>query len=752
MKRLIPLLALVSIVLISAHTPREHKATTSSPKDVLESIRTDLADYLWPTDAGHIITSSFAEFRSSHFHAGIDISTGDVTGFKVFAARDGYVSRVRVSPVGYGKMLYLRHSDGYTTTYAHLSAFSSAISARVVREQQRLERFAVGFDCEPNEFPVHKGDLIAYTGDTGTGSAHLHFEIRDEELNPINPLLCTNLHTPDSIPPTFRKVAITPLGPQSTVNGNGQPRVFQAHQIGPRHFHVAGPIDVTGEAGIAVDVRDLSDGTYYKHGVYSHALFLDGRPIYSVELDKIPYRESQQIGLYYDWELLDEGRGRFERLYASTPNGLPFYWPRSEGAGIINSYALPDGAHTFRIVSEDYSGNTSELTGEFTTNHPPQFLVERDGPDLRLTFADPARASRIIVGTRRNGVPSWESHTIRATLSDETRSLLLPVPPRMCDIIRIIAENARGISSPPQFYFVHEPTTVSASMSVDHEIDAGFVSVAVRSSGMFTSPPTAAVYEGIQRSEIPLIAQDINRYVGSFVPIGSFSGPRRVVVEGQVNGRKTSATDEFDMYAISPGTSGNITFDGGGLTLTYDSLSVYGTTFFEIAKDTSTGDACYQLSPRNTILRGGLAATVKRQQALTRGGLFFHGRGGREYIGIPGLDSATTFQGRISRTFGELSVQVDDIPPYVRRLVIARTSGRRPIVTFRYGDNLSGVEYNELKMYIDGKAVIPEIDGEHHRASYKANDPLEHGSHLLSIRLKDKIGNASIVERRFTVQ
>ena len=94
------------------------------------AIRTDWNDYAWPTEAGRIVTSTFGEYRISHFHAGIDISSGDMQGYAVFASRSGYVSRIRISPTGYGKILYIRHPDGFTTTYAHLERFSPALDAR----------------------------------------------------------------------------------------------------------------------------------------------------------------------------------------------------------------------------------------------------------------------------------------------------------------------------------------------------------------------------------------------------------------------------------------------------------------------------------------------------------------------------------------------------------------------------------------------------------------------------------------------
>ena len=108
--------------------------------------------------------------------------------------------------------------------------------------------------------------------------------------------------------------------------------------------------------------------------------------------------------------------------------------------------------------------------------------------------------------------------------------------------------------------------------------------------------------------------------------------------------------------------------------------------------------------------------------------------------------------GTISQTLGDLAIRSDDTPPNISRLSITRLSSRRPNISFRYGDNFSGVEYHELKTYIDSVAVIPEVDGEHHRATYVAPHPLERGSHRLTIRIQDKMGNTNVTERQFKVR
>ena len=222
MGRLLVGLSCFALFFAFINPPTEKHATPLEyfPLDTSDSIKTDLSDYIWPTDAGRIVSSVFAEYRSTHFHGGIDISTGDDTGYKVFASRSGYVSRIVVSPSGYGKMLWLRHPDGYYTTYAHLRNFNTAIDSFVRKEQLRLQRYPVAIDCSPSDFPVRKGDVIAFTGETGTGSPHLHFEIRDENKDFINPLLCKQFTFADDSIPRIRRIALTPLGENSLIEGS----------------------------------------------------------------------------------------------------------------------------------------------------------------------------------------------------------------------------------------------------------------------------------------------------------------------------------------------------------------------------------------------------------------------------------------------------------------------------------------------------------------------------------------------------
>ena len=145
--------------------------------------------YLWPLDAPPALTSTYAEYRSGRFHAGLDVKTWGKEGYACVSVADGYVWRVRTSPWGYGKAVYLKLVDGRTAVYAHLSGFVDRIESVVAAEQDRRGAYSVNLYFPPGEIPVTRGDRIAFTGSTGSGFPHLHFEIRDGQQRPLNPLL-----------------------------------------------------------------------------------------------------------------------------------------------------------------------------------------------------------------------------------------------------------------------------------------------------------------------------------------------------------------------------------------------------------------------------------------------------------------------------------------------------------------------------------------------------------------------------------
>jgi murein DD-endopeptidase MepM/ murein hydrolase activator NlpD len=165
------------------------------------------SDYIWPMKLRPELTSRFCDYRAGHFHGGLDIRTGGVTGVPVYAIGDGYIFRATTSFKGYGKALYLKLKDGRIIVYGHLSGFFTALDDRILAAQLREKRYRQDLYFKTTDFPVKKGQRVALSGESGTGAPHLHFEMRSAENNPINPLE-SGYSLADKVPPELDELAI----------------------------------------------------------------------------------------------------------------------------------------------------------------------------------------------------------------------------------------------------------------------------------------------------------------------------------------------------------------------------------------------------------------------------------------------------------------------------------------------------------------------------------------------------------------
>ncbi len=193
-------------------------------------------NYLWPVKAEKALTAVFAEERPGRYHTGIDIRTFGEIGYPLQAIENGYVSRIQTSSKKYGKTLYLTLEDGNTVVYAHLDHFTPEIDNLVSALHQYYGKFSIDHYLKKNEYKFSKGDLIGYSGDTGGVSGpHLHFEIRDENQQPLNPFL-VGLSIPDDIPPTINSMAIIPINKNSEINGISEEQTFKVQKVSGNEF------------------------------------------------------------------------------------------------------------------------------------------------------------------------------------------------------------------------------------------------------------------------------------------------------------------------------------------------------------------------------------------------------------------------------------------------------------------------------------------------------------------------------------
>lgn len=327
-------------------------------------------DFRPPMDIPLVLSGNFGELRSNHFHSGIDFKTQGVTGHKIFAIGSGYVSRIKVQTGGYGKALYIAHPGGYTSVYGHLEDYNGTIG-NYVRDIQ-YQRQSHGFDLylQPSEIEVSKGDVIAYSGNTGSSSGpHLHFEIRrTSDQHPLNGLFF-NFPIEDDLPPRIVKAAIYPLDGSSHVDNASEPLYLFTRESG-NVTRLAGdnPIRVHGQIGFGVEVYDYLNGASNRCGVFSLDLEIDGKQVFYSEMNEFSFAESRFINAHIDYALKHERNRNVQRLFKLPYNELSIYkFTDNDGAVLITDTLV----HDVRITATDSYGNSSSLAFQVKGNGAP---------------------------------------------------------------------------------------------------------------------------------------------------------------------------------------------------------------------------------------------------------------------------------------------------------------------------------------------------------------------------------------------
>ncbi len=316
-------------------------------------------DFIPPLDLSPSLAGSFGEIRGGHFHSGLDYRTNQREGYPVYAVADGFVSRLRVQVGGFGNALYIGHSNGYTTVYAHLQRFSPRI-ARIVKDfQYRKQSFDVDFPLLPIEIPVKKGEIIAWSGNTG-GSAgpHLHFEIRDSRTEEtINPQLF-GLEVPDRIKPTIEGLYMYRLN-GLPFNENTTKQYFRLSGSNGNYKLDQSPvINFSGDVGFGIITYDLQPAGN-KNGVYSIELKMDSTTIFLSALERFAFSNSRAVNSHIDYPtLLTSGR-TIQKSFIEPGNPLSIY-KTAVNRGIINT--RDNNIHNMQYIVKDAKGNTSTIS------------------------------------------------------------------------------------------------------------------------------------------------------------------------------------------------------------------------------------------------------------------------------------------------------------------------------------------------------------------------------------------------------
>lgn len=307
-----------------------------------------------------LLSGNFGELRSNHFHSGIDFKTQGAEGKPIHAPQAGYVSRIAVSPWGYGNALYLTHPDGTTTVYGHLLKFAPKIAAYLKERQYAEESFRVDLTLTPDQLPVEQDEVVALSGNTGSSAGpHLHFEVRDTETEEVlDPLPYFMDRVKDTRPPKIQGVMVVPVPGKGAVNGQGGKVKLKVVTDKSGQPALSGKIEAWGEIGLAIKAYDYMDQTGNIYGVRTITLEADGKELFHSDLDRFAFDETRYINSLTDYEEWSNHRSFYMRSYVEPGNRLRFL--RAENRGILRIDEPRVYQLTYTLA--DLFGNTTRLS------------------------------------------------------------------------------------------------------------------------------------------------------------------------------------------------------------------------------------------------------------------------------------------------------------------------------------------------------------------------------------------------------
>jgi hypothetical protein len=305
----------------------------------------------------------------------------------------------------------------------------------------------------------------------------------------------------------------------------------------------------------------------------------------------------------------------------------------------------------------------------------------------------------------------------------------------------------------PIFHFYNKPLGASREIHIATEVNNDHVAVTATSVGVFTEPPVMMLHEGDSVRSVLLDAVDLFTYTGRFTPLSSVMGKRTIEVGAEVNGQPASAYKAIELYPVSSIGKNAASMFNGKVFLSYDSGAVYAPLTVQASVEYLRNTPVYVFEPEDVLLNQGITVAIEpgNEGPADHLGLYYRSNGGWIFRTSTRDASRNTYSTTIQRSLGEVAVLRDAEAPSFGRFRTGSSRGK-PYASFRYHDNLSGVDTDEIKMYIDDALVIPEIDGERRLVSYTARDPLARGRHTLRITMSDRMHNTSEIQRTITTR
>jgi len=707
-------------------------------------------DYLWPTNSSKLLSSSFGEYRDGHFHAAIDIKTWNQEGYPCYAVGNGQISRIRVSPFGYGKVIYLKLDDGNTAVYAHLQKFAPELDRAVLEQQIRNKRYSLNW--EPQDRRVKKGQIIGYTGQSGSGSPHLHFEIRNSAGHPVNPLdFYTEIK--DRIAPVMQSLLIIPMDERSSVNGSFLPVMVNLKTLPGKRYLPEKKITARGRIGLALMGYDLADGASNKLAWRNLKLFANKRLVFNRSCNELDYETSGQVDIEIDYPRKAAAGEVYNKLFIDSFNELNFY-NRELGNGI---FSVDEDTLAVEIQAADYFGNMSRLNLKILPDHSSDIFasnITKSNGQILMNLNLPVDLQSLTIRCSPDR-KAWQRcdyyEVIDRKVIGQRQSLLIKIPDQNINPKYIEAEAVLK-------------TYPAAKISIDIT-----QSIAEKPAFKILNVGKYLVFEVQNVPAFVHASLQLNRMFSDInFPVHAASARREAVIPSRLltydtqkltlfMGGENVADTSLSFLRLLPGENQSFVLLDNLAELKISPSTVYDTLLFTV--DTcelpagltaaSILSPFINLSYNGQVFKNHALLSMKyktnglpaRQVGLyrvsTSGELNLAGQS------VDSLDQRVT--GKIS-ALGCFVVAADTVPPEINIILPSQKKTiQNPLqIKFTIRDQLSGIPSDEMiNVELDGQFVLAEWDPESDTVMARPHWTLKPGKHDLRIRVTDAAGNLS---------
>ena len=330
--------------------------------------------FRYPLGIAVKLNANFGEMRPNHFHMGLDLFTLRRENLPVYAPADGWISKVKVDPNGFGNAIYVSHPNGYTTLYCHMNTFPVKVLKAMKEGQYAKQSWKGDVEFAKGEFPVKKNELLAYSGNTGASAGpHVHYEIRRTDDDAcLNALLFHRVH--DVTPPDITKLAVYDRT-KSTYEQT--PRTMMLTRAAGGYSVAGGTITVSSEAvSFAIVATDRVTGVPNANGIFEAVVYVDEEPVSGFQIDGIDYLQTRYLNAHIDYRIKTNGGSYYQHLSPLPGDRLPIYFKQDDGLIHLNDTTT----HQVKIVVKDANNNASTLRFKLkrTSTISPAANIQKD--------------------------------------------------------------------------------------------------------------------------------------------------------------------------------------------------------------------------------------------------------------------------------------------------------------------------------------------------------------------------------------